>query len=1002
MQLFYGHYPSLENRFVKLVKEEHTSPSEKWLVVCASSLLIQQLQARLARELGIVANLHFTTVAGLISRLDQESPSSALPLFPQDHLRDFLIKEILKDPGLARYPVSRGFIQAVKSALRDLADSLADPDTLEEHLRSMPDYALQEDDGRFAWLIRLYRHYSQAEKSIPGYRSYQQAFEGVLEHIGTSAYLQSFSKIIVYGFYDMPGRQLELINHLKSSYPLTVFAPYVSHPAYRFAKKFFESNWLAVPGAENIEEPTPYALADAAAFLFATGGQATPNRLTRAKVPDPAGAVFYTAKEILRLHREEQIPFHQIAVVARNLSPYQEELRRVFAENCIPLNAAFNYPLTKYALGNFCLTVFSLSQQGFAREKVMSVFASPYFKHPQKECWKQALRRCAVNRDVSQWQDLLSHADPTQTEILQWVQGTSRQLEQLAQAQSWQTGTEKALCFLDALTDTDAFTGKDAEIYQTVRESISKMAAYTALRPTSQPGELIREILEVLAAFSFDEASVMPGGVSATDVVRIRGLSFHTVFILGLNDGEFPLITTEDPLLRDYYRFILRDTLGYWINASLDRIDEERLLFYIAVTTARNHLYTLTADKTADGKPAVPSLYAAELARACGQVLEPEDLPRVSGYLSERLAACPLEFLTPKELSYRFILHPATAEQHYRQAGLFTEDKAQSLTAAAAISQPGLPGLFDGFIPSGNHFFTRENKKGFSPSALQELGTCPFKYFAKRGLHLAEPEEPLSRRDLAADERGSAFHAVLRDFYTTLREQHLTPELFDSAAASYVSKSLDKIYPPGAYQRFGIYPVVWELLLEQMRQTLINFVTEDLKNLKGFIPTYFEKEITTEPTAELPLHLHGFIDRIDTNEEQHALRIVDYKSTRKGTTDLTRDFFTRLTFQPFLYWHMLLQHHSLKGYHVQEACLLTLAHYKQQVLSAEEFDAMREAAYRFLKQLADLVQHGNFFINPSDACAYCPYALLCRRDAFKPLLRARKNPPAVALEEARQ
>ena len=80
MKLYYAHYPALEDRFITFVKTERKSPLDKWLIVCASSLLAKRLQTRLAQEMGAVANLHFITMSGLVARLDQEAPGELLPL----------------------------------------------------------------------------------------------------------------------------------------------------------------------------------------------------------------------------------------------------------------------------------------------------------------------------------------------------------------------------------------------------------------------------------------------------------------------------------------------------------------------------------------------------------------------------------------------------------------------------------------------------------------------------------------------------------------------------------------------------------------------------------------------------------------------------------------------------------------------------------------------------------------------------------------------------------
>lgn len=999
MKLYYAHYPALENHFVRFVQANRTSPVDKWLIVCASSLLAQRLQTRLAGEMGALANLHFITGSALLSHLDEEAPGQTAPLLPQDHVRDFLIKEILSEPGLNRYPLSRGFVQAVKSSLRDLADSLADPSVLEEHLLSMPDYVLEQDAGRFAWLVRVYKRYLERENSIPGYRSYQTAFERALSQVEQSSWLGGFSHIVVYGFYDMPGRQLELMTRLRMSYDVTVFAPYEKHPAYAFAQKFFETNWLSVSGAQDVNASGHTALGDSAPFVFAGSGSAPNSRVEIISAPDVKGSVFFIAKEIQKRLQAGQHPA-DMAIVARNLAPYQDEIRQSFRENCIPLDAVFTYPLSKYSLGVFCLHLLELATSGFAREKVLAVFSSPYFKQPNKAAWRRLASRSVVNRDVSQWEDLLPQDNDCREEILVWIHSTQAQLEQLADEQPWENGVQTALSFLAAQVDEKAFQTKDAEIYHKIQETISKINTYSAVRTQCRAGELVQEIIQALASLTFNEVEAVRGGVSVVDAIRVRGLRFKTVFLVGLNDQEFPLVTAEDPILRDYYRYQLRDTLGYWINASLDRADEEKLLFYTALTTATERAYVLYNRYTADGKVAIPSVYLAELARACEFNLQASDAPRVSGRLLERLRQCELSSLTPKELSYRLIFSENPIE-NYRAAGLLSADKSQSLTAAYALAQTGSLNAYDGKITSGAELFSRENLRGFSPSALQELGACPMKYFFNRGLGLGEPEEPASRQSLPPNKQGTAYHEILKEFYQTLVESGQLGNLFDEGVAQHMQRVLSRYYTADSYRAFGIYPVVWEIILENIRQKLSAFAVQDVHQLGTLVPHYFEQEVTLEPTEKLALRLRGIMDRVDVDPTAKQFRVADYKSTRKGTANLAKDFFTRLVFQPILYIVMARALTQLKNYEAAGSCLLSIDPYSKRDLSAEEFAAAFPRACELLEQLVQYVKTGTFFMCPGEICTYCPYHLLCRKDAFKPLLRAQKSAQHAALEEAR-
>ena len=1000
MQLYYAHYPALEDRFVRFVREQRGNSMAKWAVICASSWIAHRLQTRLAGECGAVANIHFITVGGLVNRLDTESPGATLPLLPQNHIRDYLIKELLTQPGLDRYPVSRGFVQAVKSALRDMEDCLIPPEVLEEQLQSMPDFVLEQDGGRFEWLVRLYKRYLDKMHNIPGYRPYQNAFERALRQVEDSPYLKSFSQILIYGFYDMTGRQWELLSQVRAHYPGAVFAPYEKHPAYSFAKKFFESNWLNAASAQDVNRPLSGALGASAPYLFASQGSAPNECVQVVSVPDVNGGVFYTAKEILKRLESGTRPA-DIAIIVRTLAPYQDEIRRVFKANCLPLDASFTYPFSKYALGNFCLNLLELAASGFSRENILTVFSSPYFNQPDKVAWSRLVQKSVIKRDLAQWRGLLPKDHTCTPAVEAWIEQTALSLERLSKPQPWEKGAMHLWKFLQAQVDTSAFQGKDSEIFQAVQEVLTQLATYQSIRPTCREGELLKEAAEACTALTFHEVQSVRGGITVTDALRARGLQFKTVFVLGLNDKEFPLITMEDPILRDYYRYQLRDTLGYWINASLDRVDEEKLLFYNAVSCAQEKLYICYSRYGQDGKPAVPSIYVAELARICELNLQAPDAPWVSGSLRERLNGCPLRFLTPKEISYQIVWNPK-AEENYRSAQLLTPSKKRSLTAAQALAQLGKLGKYDGVLTSGMGIFNRENERGFSPSALQELGMCPLKYFFNRGLHLAEPEEPASRYELPADKRGSAYHEILHKFYETLYLQNTTHTLFKTGIVHQMEQIIAQIYTPHSYLEFGIYPVVWEIILENIRQKLTDFAVQDVSQLGSFTPTIFEQEATAKFETELPIKLRGIIDRIDVDFAAKTFYVVDYKSTRKSTGKLAQEFFTQLILQPFIYLLLASTLPSLKGFHPDGACLLAINSYKKSELTTEEFEEMRTKACTFLTSLCNLIRRGTFFMNPSELCVYCPYRMLCRTDAFRSLLRARKSAALQSLEEACQ
>ena len=1005
MQLFYAHYPSLEKSFLRLAQTRR--PLEPWLVVCASAGLAGRLQAQLARVQGAVANIHFCTASSLLYRLDSEA-GPALPVFPQDHLRDFLLKDILSEPGLNRYPVSRGFVGALKAALRDLSDSLADPDVLEEQLATSSSENLSQDKERFLWLVRVYKRYQQREAQLPGYRPYQALFERALAQVENSLYLKQFSHILWYGFYDMPGRQLEFFGRLRACYPVTVFAPYGKFPAYEFARKFFETNWLgsAQQVTDENKSASPAAgfgaLGEAGPYLFAPQGQAPAPGVRIMGAANPSAEVFFAAKEILRLVEEENWDFSEVALLTRTQVSYQDTVRRVFAQNQIPLNASFTYPLSKYPLGVFCFNLFSLAANGLTREDVLAVVSSPYFRAPQKQAWRKLVEKSLVSLNLSQWHDLLPQTDGFDPEFLTWLEQTQTHLKKLSEAGPWAEKCALARQFLTDNVDETALQGRESEIYQTVCGCIDSLTGYSAIRAQSQPGEFGHALTEALSALTFNEVENAPRGVVFTDVLRARGLSFKAVFLLGTNEKVFPQLVPEDPIFRDSYRYLLRDTLGYWVNQQAERTLEERLLFFTACSAASGQVYVSYACQAADGKATVPSIYVAELARATCQPWHAEDKPVVGAQLTQQVSLVNPLFLTPKEVSLAVFLEGGQIEENLRTAGLLNEDISRSVAAARALKSREAAGVYDGCISSGRAVFQAGEQKGFSPSALQDLAACPMRYFFRKALHLADKEELLSRHALAPNLRGQLYHRVLEEFYRELHRQKITHDLFDSGVAEQLRRALSKHYTAQSYRVFGIYPVVWELILAQIYERLIAFVQEDVRALGDFVPTYFELPFDSLAVKDLPLSLRGIIDRIDINEKEKTFRVADYKSSRKGTSDLGQSFFTHLIFQPVLYMLAARQLAELNGLAPAGSCLLVLQNgCDKRDLPANEIDDLLPRVREFLQLLVDIMTRGTFVLNPSDLCMYCPYSAICRKDSFACLMRACKSKTIEQLEEGR-
>ena len=1005
MQIFYAPFRALEEQFTDYACALRPGPQRQVLVLCPSMRVAARLRRLCAQRAGFISHLSFCTFSQLLARIDVENASGKAPLLPGDALHDYLLKTLLSAPPLARYKPSRGLISALRASLRDLADSLAEPDVLEEQLQQTSDPQLQPQLAHLQWLVRLYGAYLQKMDEIPGYRSYKQYFADALSALPQSAYLHSFHEIIVYGFYELTGRQLELFGALGDSYPVTAFWLYAKHPAFRFGRKFFETNIQgAGPARELAVSWQETAAGETLKNLFSPQQSAQPPQGVHwASAPDPQGEVFWVVKEMLRLHEEQGVPYEEMAVCARSLQPYKTLLPAVCAQNRVPLEGAFSFSFASQPLGAFLLNLLSLRRGGFEHEDLLAVVSSPYFK--QKNNWRYLIKECLAQRDFSQWTDLvrpsLSFYDPG---FLPWLEQIKLRLEFLDKPLPWEQLLRAAQELLAEYVLEEGLTPSEQTLWQQTQQVLNGFSRYSCISQKAKVGEFLDELFAALQNVSLQTAPASAKGVCAAEALSMRGLGFKVVFLLGMNEKSFPQIQRQDPFLPDYYRRILRDQLGFWLNQKMERLEEERQLFFCLLESAQKQLYVSFLRNDAEGKALVPSGYVVELARAAGTDLQQMPLTHISGRLIERLKQTPVRWLTEKEMSVLLAAEGAES-QEYAQASLAGPGEEASLQAARQIAcWGGLTGR-DGAVSCGEEIFLQKSQAGLSPSALQDLARCPMKYFLSRVVGLTEKEEALSRSELAPDLRGRVYHEILMEYYAALYKEGLAGELFPSALQQRMEQAIAKNYNPQSYKRFGIYPVIWELLLQDIQQTLTDFALQDAQHLDGFVPSIFETvfEKIYQPSAQIKLKLKGIVDRIDVRTGDSCFRVLDYKSSRHGSKDLAADMFKKVILQPFLYLVMTQQQPQTAGLKPAGAALLTIQKgYSRQELSADGFEAVRPRAEQFIALLAGLIRKGVFFISPGLHCSYCPYAAVCRKDAYRSLLRAKHTPQARMLEEAKQ
>ncbi len=178
--------------------------------------------------------------------------------------------------------------------------------------------------------------------------------------------------------------------------------------------------------------------------------------------------------------------------------------------------------------------------------------------------WEKALNE---QGDISSWSERLSTITVGAKSKKAWAQ-LVHTMDEIAPGGKPNAPSEMITSVVEAIYDDYAkvnFTN-----YELRKEDLSQLAAF------ARQFKDIDEFLAQLALISNVDAEAAPQQSSEKEAVNLstvhqaKGLEFHTVFVIWLSDGMFPSSRSLD---------------------TRDALEEERRLFYVAVTRARDELY---------------------------------------------------------------------------------------------------------------------------------------------------------------------------------------------------------------------------------------------------------------------------------------------------------------------------------------------------------------------------------------------------------------------------
>ncbi len=997
MQLFTGSPLSLKKHFLQNLQEIKTNPLERVLVLIPSKHLETRLKKELCQKIPCLAGVHFMPLSALAREINQTAATPVLPLADDSPLLDFKVKHLLHKYG---FSANRDLAICFKNSFRDLINAEVTPQALSE-VKEDASLILTEQKEYLDKFIPMYADFLEIQKE-KGKSTYKDFFIAARNNAQNNIFLNSFKKIIFYGFYDFTSLHFELIKAIIDNYKekTQVYLPYENNPAYSFAEITYKTLFLPLASEHKNLESEINPIKTAGTNIFTPEQTPTDADIKIIKISGE-GEVQAAAKQILELHKQG-VNYEDIALTFRGENNFSTKILEVFKQNQIPINYNFSFPLLQKPFAAFIYNLFNLESGNFAREDVASVVNAPYFN--KKEDFSNLIQQSGAECSIEQFEEMLSNENPElKTALLDILKEIKVYINILKQGGSFQVLAQRARDFIIKFTSEKALK-EQAETFRQIKDILDIIFTYSTTGKDAKYGEFLEEFFDLLGSATFNKVISAPSAVEVADIMTLRLQDFKVVIIIGLNEGIFPLIPQEDPALKEIYRRSLREksrkplrsilqSIGYLIHTRQNRFLEENFLFYLALSAAQKKAVLTYKTSDEEGKDTVQSIFITLLLNVLRQ--QEENLPAFSRRPLERLENdIKQEFLTKEEAANLIALSSPNAKELLGNILAKAEEEKDSIEedylSLKTLSSNNELTAFDGIInpESAKQIYPQY----FSPSSLSILFTCPARYFFSR--IIKDDDEKFLRGKLSEKHRGNLYHYILASFYESIKNK--LPQIPWSEAENLFKNFIEKYFQNTKQTKYGLYPLLWEAIKREITEDLLAFIKKDLENMQNtnFFPAYFEKEEScTLPLSNGDFKLQARIDRIDLKPDSKEGIAIDYKSTYKS--NIWEQILTYSKLQPPIYLEILNKKDS--PIHFSSASFafikFTVKIVPIKSLTFADFNKEHQKFTDLFTFLHELTLSGIYPITPDEdvSCQYCDYCDICRKNHLQTLRRAKRS-----------
>lgn len=853
----------------------------------------------------------------------------------------------------------QGFLENLERMITEFKRYQVTPEVLEDqiaHLEQFVHIDPAEETLKAKLQDLLYIYSRLVENLAPYYIDSEDQLQLLAEKIPTSQILED-AEVYLDGFHQFTPIELAVVEALLKkcknvTVVLTLDDPYDIPDEldlfYQTKETFHQLKGLAeandIPFIEHLEfSPEEGRFKNRPYFVHLEKYFDTrPSPIFEGKVPieiaeavHPRAEVEGAAQEILRLVREENYEFRDIAVFMREANVYHDIIDTIFSDYGIPVFIDEKRPMLHHPLIEFVRSIFDVVEGNWRYDAVFRVLKTGFVPATDEE---YPLTPDAID-ELENY--ILEYGIRTRKRwfgdeewIFQRFRGfdearqTDRELEKqkrinryrkqiVASLQEFderireaQTVREKCEVLYELLVDIKA-----PERLEQMREQDDEAGEIEKAREQEQVWNGLIQILDELVEIAGEESmslsifrSTLEAGLETLEFAHVPPSMDHTIvgtidrsrigrvkvaFLLGVNDGTWPMKPPQDGLINEKERELLKEHGIRLAESSVRQLLDDHFYMYLAFTVAKDRLYVSFTLSDGEGKGKMPSqlikrledLFPYTQNRRLYQ--DPDELVDAERFITNPVKT--RSALTAQLARYRRNYPMKDVWWHVLDWYIENEPKhgtthriLQSLyyqNLPRSLSKQTVEKIYDKEIKA-------------SVSRLETYYRCSYQHFARYSLNLEERQT----YKLDAPNIGQLFHEALKVITEWIRlEGRDYRDLTEDDSTTYASRAMGKLAPILQHQILHSSNR-YQYIQQKLQQVIARatYILSEQARRSNFSPVALElafgdRHAPLEPLKmKLPngfeLILRGRIDRVDQaiDENQLYLRIIDYKSSSRG------------------------------------------------------------------------------------------------------------------------